>query len=294
MKLFNVGSLNLDYVYEMPHFVREGETLTAGERQCKIGGKGLNQSVAASRAGAQTFHVGCIGADGTELSDYLRNAGVDVGFVARVDTPTGHAVIQVQPDGKNCIIIYGGANRQITDAQLETALSAAEPGDWLLTQNETNAAAQAIRLAHEKGLTVVFNPSPITPELAQMPLECVDWFLVNETEGFALSGAREIGDILPALLKKYPRAHIVLTLGEDGCRYADANGQFSLPALRVKAVDTTGAGDTFTGFFLAAMMRGEPTETALRQATAASALAVTRPGAAQSIPTLPEVSEFLK
>ena len=294
MKILNFGSLNLDLVYQMPHFVRAGETLSSTAFSRNVGGKGLNQSVALAKAGAQVYHAGLVGEDGEMLRSFLAENGVDVRFVRTVDAPSGHAVIQVEPAGNNCIFLYGGANQRVTEDFIREALEPFEAGDFLILQNEINDIGRIISLAADKGMQVVLNPSPIADNLKSLPLERVSWFILNEIEGAELSGRSDAKDVLEGLTARYPHSRIVLTLGSEGSVYAGEGRRVHQSAYRVKAVDTTAAGDTFTGFFFAAMAEGADVEEALRRASKASAISVTRPGAAASIPTLSEVLEALK
>ena len=295
MKILNFGSLNLDLVYQIPHFVRAGETLSTTGFSKGVGGKGLNQSVALAKAGAEVYHAGLIGEDGMMLKDFLAANGVDTRFVRVTDCPSGHAVIQVIPEGNNCIFLNGGANQQVSEAFIAEALKPFAAGDFLVLQNEINMIDKIILAAAEKGMQVVLNPSPIADNLKELPLEKISWFILNEIEGAELSGETEPGKILDRLTALYPHAKIVLTLGGDGSVYADAQKRVHQSVFKVQAVDTTAAGDTFTGFFFAAMAEGNVSvEDALKRASKASSISVTRPGAAASIPTLSEVLEALK
>lgn len=294
MKFLNFGSLNLDFVYDVEHFVRPGETISSAALNTFSGGKGLNQSVALSRAGAQTYHGGCIGKDGQILLDGLRAAGADVSFVRVLKScRTGHAIIQVDPSGQNCILLFGGANQAVTDVQIEETLSRFGAGDFLLLQNEINGLEQLMEKAAEKGIRIAFNPSPIDGKISQLPLEKVEFFLLNEIEGAALGGGSRPEEILEGLKKRYPKAKIVLTLGKEGALYFDGEKTFFQPIFPVKVMDTTAAGDTFTGYFLEAVSRGLPGDVCLKRAAAASAIAVSRKGASPSIPDGAEVDAFL-
>lgn len=294
MKFLNFGSLNLDFVYDVEHFVRPGETISSAALNTFSGGKGLNQSVALSRAGAQTYHGGCIGKDGQVLLDGLRAAGADVSFVRVLKScRTGHAIIQVDPSGQNCILLFGGANQAVTDVQIEETLSRFGAGDFLLLQNEINGLEQLMEKAAEKGIRIAFNPSPIDGKISQLPLEKVEFFLLNEIEGAALGGGNRPEEILEGLKKRYPKAKIVLTLGKEGALCFDGEKTFFQPIFPVKVMDTTAAGDTFTGYFLEAVSRGLPGDVCLKRAAAASAIAVSRKGASPSIPDGAEVDAFL-
>lgn len=294
MKILNFGSLNLDYVYSVDHFVAEGETLASTVRNTFCGGKGLNQSVALARAGADVYHAGSIGAEGGMLTDMLLGAGVNVQYTRQVETPTGHAIIQVDPKGRNCILLYGGANQCNDPAYIDSVLADFGAGDWLVLQNEISSIAHLIGTAKAKGMTVVLNPSPFDPNLIQAGLGQVDYLLLNETEGKQLTGFEAPADILNAIRATYPSLRVVLTLGKDGCVYDDGTQRISHGIYPVIAADTTAAGDTFTGFFISAISMGASPATAIRTASAASAIAVSRPGAAPSVPTSDEVAAFLK
>ncbi|MBR3691202.1 MAG: ribokinase [Clostridia bacterium] len=292
MRILNFGSLNIDYVYSVSHILRPGETLTASKMERFAGGKGSNQTVALARAGAAVWHAGCIGADGEFLREMHREAGVHTEFLRSVEGPTGSTVIQVEESGENCIIYYPGANHCITPAQIAETLAGFAAGDILLLQNEINCPAEIIRAAKGKGMRVFFNPSPITDAVMDYPLELVDCFLVNEIEAAALAGTE--ADPATVLAEKYPDAEIVMTLGKRGAIWQ--KGELRIPAegFTVRAQDTTGAGDTFTGYYLKALTDGLPTADALRRACAAAAIAVGRMGAAASIPDAVETDEFLK
>ena len=294
MKILNFGSLNLDLVYQMPHFVRAGETLSSTGFSRNVGGKGLNQSVALAKAGAEIYHAGLVGEDGEMLRAFLADNGVDTRFVRTIDQPSGHAVIQVVPEGNNCIFLYGGANQCVTEAFIQEVLENFGPGDFLVLQNEINKIDAIIHAAHARGMQVVLNPSPIANNLKTLPLEKISWFILNEIEGAELSGETEADRILDKLTALYPHAKIVLTLGGDGSVYAGDGERVRQKAYRVQAVDTTAAGDTFTGFFFAAVADGVPAAEALRRASKASSISVTRPGAAASIPALNEVLDAMK
>ena len=287
--ILNFGSVNIDHVYTVPHFVRPGETLASERYAVFSGGKGFNQSTALARAGAKIAHAGMIGADGAWLKDSLASDGADVTHLAVHDEPTGHAVIQVDASGQNCIIICGGANRAITPHYAEEVLSRFGDGDTLLLQNEISAIPEIMRAAKARGLRIVFNPAPMGQEVLDYPLDLVDLFIVNEVEAAELAGTAADSPpdtVLDSLRAKFPRAGVVLTLGSAGS-VADIGGErVAVAAKRVKAVDTTAAGDTYIGYFLAARQRGLPLREAMEKATEAAAICVTQAGAAPSIPRI--------
>lgn len=297
MKIINFGSLNIDKVCSVEEFVQPGETIMATGYSVNAGGKGLNQSVAAARAGAQVLHAGAVGSDGLFLKEILADAGADVSCLRTMDTESGCAFIEVNSKGQNRIIVSAGTNRMYTEEYIKNVLEKAEAGDFVLLQNEINMVGEIIRLSHEKGCRVVFNASPIPGKPEELPLELVDIFMVNELEAAALAGTSAEGDfrdILKALQKKYPKAAIVMTLGKDGVLYGYKEEFYSHPIFKVNAVDTTAAGDTFCGYFLAALCAGKSVEMALREASAASAMAVSAKGAAPSIPVHSAMEEWLR
>lgn len=294
MKVLNFGSLNLDYVYQVDHFVGPGETLSALSQAVNPGGKGLNQSVALARAGALAYHAGCVGAGGEMLGELLRENGVDTRFVRRVEAIQGNAVIQVAPSGENCILLFGGSNLQVAEEQIRETLDHFEPGDYLVMQNEINNLPLLADLAYEKGMKLVLNPSPYDGRLAAVDFGKLSWLLVNEVEAEQISGSGEPKEAWEAIHGRWPGVSLVLTLGGRGSMAFRPEGEAVFQeAFPVKAVDTTAAGDTFTGYFLAALTEDRPLSECMKRASLAAALSVTRPGAAESIPTRPELEESL-
>lgn len=291
-KILNFGSLNIDHVYRLDRIVAPGETLASSAYQIFAGGKGANQSAAIAAAGGEVFHAGRIGPEGSWLLQKLADLGVDMRFTQEGDLPTGHAVIQVDAQGQNAILLYAGANKALTRRQIDTTLGHFAPGHVLLLQNETNELPYLIEQAAHSGFKVCLNPAPYGPEVAAYPLDGVDCLVVNQTEGQGLSGQSEPEAILDALSARWRRAALVLTLGPDGVRYRDQTADLCLDAPRVEAVDTTAAGDTFIGYFLAAVAADVPPQAALQRAVYAAALSVTRPGAMDSIPAGDEVDAF--
>lgn len=291
MKILNFGSLNIDKVYDVAHIVRPGETITSAGYNEFCGGKGLNQSIALAAAGAKVLHAGKVGPDGEFLLTRLAVAGVDASLVKNTPNPTGHAIIQVNQEGENSIVLFGGANREITTQDVGETLDELEAEDFLMLQNEISAMPEILRQAEEKNLNVVFNPAPMTPEVLDYPLGGVKYFVVNETEGESFTNESEPEKILDAFLEKFPNAAVLLTLGKDGVHYADNKQRLFVPAENVTAVDTTAAGDTFLGYFVAMLTAGKEVETCLRIATKAAAICVTRAGAADAIPMLEEVEK---
>lgn len=292
MKMLVFGSVNIDHVYRMPHLVRAGETLSSSVYQRNPGGKGLNQAIALARAGMEVSFAGAIGRDGLFLRDYLASFGVDTSLVRVLEEPTGHAMIQLDEAGQNAIVLYGGANQQMTGASIRDTLADFGAGDCILLQNEINLLDEIVRQAKEKGMQVILNPSPMSGALPPL-LPLVDWLILNEVEGEDVTGCREPDAMLDALLERCPDCRVVLTLGVQGAMYADRTRRCFQPAFPVQVVDTTAAGDTFTGYFFQGVLGGGTVEEALRAAARASAIAVTRPGAGGSIPAMAEVAALL-
>ena len=300
MKVLCFGSLNIDYTYKVPHFVKKGETLASERLQVFGGGKGLNQSVALAKAGTEVYHAGSIGQDGMFQLDMLKDAGANTDFVKILDTVrTGNAIIQNDKSGDNCIILYGGANQAITREQVDEVMSHFESGDYLVLQNEINELGYIVEKAHEKGMIIVLNPSPMNEKILALPLDVINYFILNEVEAAQILGKEDKGEesweqIAGDLLKKFPQATIVLTMGSEGSVFKNQKETVCQSIYKVQAVDTTAAGDTFSGYFIGGILGGLSAKEAMDQASKASAIAVTRKGAAPSIPLLAEVQNYNK
>lgn len=292
MKVLNLGSLNIDYVYPVEHFVTAGETILTGELQVNSGGKGLNQSAALARAGLEVWHAGLLGREGSFLSETLNRFGVNTWLMRTVQERSGHAIIQVEPKGQNCILVYPGTNGKLTDAYVDEVLTQMEPDDVLLMQNETNLVAETIRKAHDRGIRVAWNASPVNDTMNSDLLDRIKWLFVNEVEGQALTGESDPARMVKTLTERYPDMELVLTLGALGSIYAHGETVVCCPSCEVTVRDTTAAGDTFTGFFLRGVLEPVAGYTPLTLATAAAGIAVTRPGASSSIPSLQEALDF--
>ncbi|MBQ1527218.1 MAG: ribokinase [Lachnospiraceae bacterium] len=297
MKVLNFGSLNIDYVYRVDHILVKGETESSFSRNIFAGGKGLNQSVALGRAGVNVYHAGCIGEDGRFMVELLNEAGVDTRFVkVLTDSPSGHTVIQNDKEGDNCILLFGGANIRVTKEQVDETLKEFDAGDYLVLQNEISELPYIIEKAHEKGMVIVLNPAPMNENIQRLELSYVDYFILNEIEAAQLTARSsditrqpDEEELVNALRKEFPSAKTVLTLGAAGSVYIDEKETIRQGIYEVKPVDTTAAGDTFTGYFLAGMTEGKPVKEALDMAAKASSITVTRPGAAPSIPLRSEL-----
>ncbi len=293
MKIINFGSLGNDFVYDVEHFVRPGETLSARAFETYPGGKGLNQSIALAKAGAEVMHVGLIGQDGLHLKQLLKENGVNTDLIKQIDQPSGHAIIQRNPQGENNIIIHSGANYQFDLDLIKQGLSFAEPGDVVLLQNEINGIPHIIEQAKSLNCPIVFNVAPATNEVNHYPLDLVDLFIVNETEGQTITHQISPEDIFKSLMERFPKAAFVLTLGEQGAKYYDQIQRITVPAEIVSVVDTTAAGDTFTGYFLNHWLKGNPIESCLKIASNAAAVCIGRKGASASIPCPSDLSQII-
>ena len=288
-RILNFGSLNLDQVYRVDAFVQPGETKSSLSLETHCGGKGLTQSVAAARAGAEVWHAGMIGCDGDMLYEKLRENGVNLSLTERADGVSGHAIIQVDNKGQNCILLYGGTNQALTEDYIDRALAAFGSEGLVLVQNETNLVGTIMKKAHARGLKVAINASPMDEKILTYPLELVDWLVVNEIEGAAIANCEFEVDILPQLAKRYPNMNVLLTLGKRGAICARGQERATSGIYSVKVVDTTAAGDTFLGYFLTEALDGKSLSDALNLATAASSLCVQVMGASDSVPLRSEV-----
>lgn len=289
MRILNFGSLNIDHVYRVDSFVQPGETKHSKAYMINSGGKGLNQSIAAAKAGSEVFHAGIIGRDGGFLVEKLQEAGVNTSLARSSDEVSGHAIIQVADSGQNCILLYGGTNQMLTEEYIDHTLDAFGNEGLVLLQNETNLVGEIIDKASRRGLKVALNAAPYSAEVNTYPINKLDWLIVNEVEGSEVAQAPVDEHLLARLAEKFPRAGILLTLGSRGAQAYQNGRSFAINSCKVKAVDTTAAGDTFSGYFLYGVLEGLTLPETLRLATTASALAVQRPGAADSIPTKAEV-----
>lgn len=291
MKVLNFGSLNYDHVYQNEHFVKEKETLSSLSYARNFGGKGLNQSIALAKAGVQIYHAGKVGNDGQDFIDYLKSFNVNTDYLIKDNNiATGHAIIEVV-NGQNRIILHGGANTSITEKDIDETLKHFEENDILLIQNEISNIPYLINKAHEKKMKIYFNTAPMDSKVFIYPLEFVDTFVVNEIEGAGLSNCNstDIQTIIEQLKKTYPTKEIVLTCGEKGSYYIHSDKVIHQDIYSCDVKDTTAAGDTFTGFYLASIINGETIEKALDLAAKASSITCSKEGAAKSIPSIKDL-----
>lgn len=291
MRVLNFGSLNIDYVYKVDHFVQPGETEAALNHQIYAGGKGLNQSLAMARAGLDVTHAGMVGPEGDFLVRTLADSGVKTDRIGKVSTPSGHAIIQVDRAGRNCILILGGANQEINSSMIDHALLGFGEGDLLVLQNEIAEMSEIMVKAHEQGMKIVFNPAPCTNEIAHYPLHLVDMFVVNEVEAMALATSHcvatqqpELRKAIQTLANRFPSALLVVTLGEQGSLAVQDGKEYFQPAYPADVVDTTAAGDTFLGYFIAGLSENRGLKASLDLAARAASLCVSRKGASDSVP----------
>ena len=287
MAVYNLGSINADLFYRVPHLLAPGETLASTKHSRGLGGKGANMSVAIARAAARAVHIGAVGSDGRWAVERLLEYGVDTRSIVELDTVTGHAVIMVDDQGENAILIHPGANRALTETHIASALGAASEEDFFLFQNETSGQVEGATLASAKGMRVVYAAAPFDAKAVEAVLPMLDILVVNAVE------AQQLTDDLGVALADLPVRDVIVTLGGDGCRWinTDEGTEQTFPAIPVTAVDTTGAGDTFTGFLVAALDRGLPMEQAILLGQQAGAIMVTRHGTADVIPDLKDIQD---
>ncbi len=289
MTIYNLGSINADHFYQVPHLPQPGETLAADAFSTGLGGKGINQSVAAALAGSKVVHIGAVGPDGQWAVDRIAGFGVQTQHIQRVETPTGHAIINVDTKGENAIVIFSGANNCQSVTQIEQVLSGADKGDILLLQNETTLQAEAAKIAYDRRLKVIYSAAPFSVAAVKNVMEYVTILMMNQVESEQLCAGLETD------LASLPVSEIIVTKGSNGAMWLQPEtGETSYaPSFPVKPVDTTAAGDTFAGYVAAGLDQGMNVQDAMRRASAAAALKVTRKGTADVIPSADEVANFL-
>lgn len=289
MAIHCFGSINIDLFYQLSHEPAAGETLAALDHSSGLGGKGANQSVAARRAGAIVHHWGAVGRDGQAVLKLMRDYGVDMtGVIQRDDLATGHAIIMLTPDGENRIILHSGANQDLPRDLIERLGASISAGDTLLLQNETSSQVEAAQVARECGAQVIYSAAPFDVSALKDVLSYVDVLALNEIE------ARQATEALGTDISGLPVREVVITRGASSVEWRDCRSDTVIeqPVPKVDPIDTTGAGDTFIGYFAAACDLGEPVEGALDVAVHAAALKVTRRGTAEAIPDRSEVEAF--
>ena len=289
MKILNFGSLNIDKVYAVEEIVKGGETIDSVSFSESVGGKGLNQSIAVAKAGGNIMHAGCVGKDGEILLQALKDNNVDTSLIKTVETASGQAIIQVDKHGQNCIILFLGAKYEVDKAYIDEVMQDFAQDDILILQNEISNIDYIIEVAKAKQMKIYLNPSPINENLNKYNMQAIDGIFVNEHEGAYLADKEKVEDILDSLASKYPELEIILTFGDKGAYYRHKDINIFQPAYKVDAVDTTAAGDTFTGYFIALRQQGKSIEESLQKASKASSITVSRKGASISIPKIAEV-----
>lgn len=293
-KILNFGSLNIDKIYGLDHIVKEGETISASSYDEGMGGKGLNQSIALKRAGADPIHAGFVGEDdGDILLDYMAENEIDF-LVKKVSGKSGHAIIQVDKNAKNSIIVEAGANKNIDKSYIDQVLAEFDEGDYLLLQNEISNLQYIVDMASKKKMKIFLNPSPVDETIKTIDFNKIDSLILNETEAYELSGCENSDEIIDYFRKNYKDLNLLLTLGKDGGIYSSKDTEIKFSSFKTHAIDTTGAGDTFLGYFLASISKGADLEKSLNIASLAAGLACSKSGAANSIPSLKEVEEYIK
>jgi ribokinase len=292
-KIVVIGSVNIDIVFHVPYFVKPKETISSESMERFLGGKGLNQAIALSKAYPEVKLFANISSKDTSLKEEINAFGVDPSMIESLDGEAGTAFIQVDPSGENCIILNKGVNHKFTKERINSVISSLHEGDLIVLQNEINELETIIKSAKLKGLKIAFNPSPFESKILDLPLQEVDYLIFNEVEGRMLSHFSEPDKILKTLHNRYPNTVLVLTLGSIGVMAQQANMTYEMSGLKVEAVDTTAAGDAFTGYFLAGVQKGLSVAEALEMANVAGALTVTKRGASSSIPTLQEVLDAI-
>lgn len=293
-KILNFGSLNIDKIYGLDHIVKEGETISASSYDEGMGGKGLNQSIALKRAGADPIHAGFVGEDdGDILLDYMAENEIDF-LVKKVSGKSGHAIIQVDKNAKNSIIVEAGANKNIDKSYIDQVLAEFDEGDYLLLQNEISNLQYIVDMASKKKMKIFLNPSPVDETIKTIDFNKIDSLILNETEAYELSGCENSDEIIDYFRKNYKDLNLLLTLGKDGGIYSSKDTEIKFSSFKTHAIDTTGAGDTFLGYFLASISKGADLEKSLNIASLAAGLACSKSGAAKSIPSLKEVEEYIK
>ena len=301
-KLCVLGSINVDHVIRVPYFPKAGETLTGYGYQIAYGGKGANQAVAAARCGANVSFVGAIGDDqiGQTMKQAFEQDGIDTSAISVIpNQSTGLAMIQVADSGENSIVISAGANADLSEALVEQHKSHIEQADILLMQLESplQAVTLATKFAKTAGVKVVLNPAPAQP-LPNSLLSQIDIITPNETEAEILAGIKVTDEHSAAVTANHFHQlgieTVLITLGSKGVYYSEKGEGEIIPGFRVKAVDTTAAGDTFNGAFVTALLEGKSAKEAIRFAHAAAAISVTRMGAQTAIPRREDVDQFLQ
>ena len=292
MKILNFGSLNIDIFFRVENIVKPGETISAKSIEKRPGGKGLNQSVALSKSFENVYHAGSVGDDGVFLIDYLKSEDINTKYIKKSDKLTGNAIIQVDDKGENSIVLYKGANFDNDKKFIDEVLDNFDKDDILLLQNEISSMKYLIDKAYEKGMKIVLNPSPITDEIKEFDFNKIDLLLVNEIEAKNIANKNSVDESIDYFTSTYKNINLIVTVGSKGSIFVNKNEKIKQEGIKVESVDSTGAGDTFTGFFVSYFYQGKNVRDCLKFASLASALSVTKSGDSISIPSLCDVKEF--
>ena len=294
MKILNFGSVNIDSYFRVDHISKPGETISSKTCDKRPGGKGLNQSVALSKVYKNVYHAGLYGKDGNFIKELFKENGIDTSFFEQSLSDTGNALVQVDKNGENSIVLYKGANFDIDKDFVDKVLDNFCEGDILVLQNEICLVPYIVDIAYEKGMLICLNPSPINEAIFKIDFSKLEFLILNETEARDISNKHNKDDVVSYFRKNYPNLKLILTLGSNGSIYFDKDQIINQKAYLVDSVDTTGAGDTFMGYFVGSYFDDKDIKKSLDIASVASALACTKNGASSSIPSLKEVKEFEK
>ena len=295
MAIINFGSLNYDYVYQVPHFSGGNETIRSRQTRTDFGGSGLKQSCALAQAGELVYHAGLIGQNGLPLKDFLTQSSVNTDLLQTCTAPQGHCILQVAPNKERAALVYGGSNSEITPDFIDRCLESFGQGDFLLVQNEITNIPYLIDIAYEKGMRIIFNTSPVDEDIFRSACNKCEWLIMNDTECMEIADCDEVTTAFSKLQKQYPSCNILVTMGEEGSICYYKGNVYVQNAYPVSVADIVNSGDAFTGYFVAAWMRSLPIEECLDLASRAGAIAVSRPGGAaafSSYPTLEQVRDW--
>ncbi|MCF0237294.1 MAG: ribokinase [Sphaerochaetaceae bacterium] len=291
-KILVYGSVNIDSTFIVNHIVNEGETLSSTNHFVGAGGKGANQAVAIAKAlhkeNIKVYFGGKVGNDGEWILSKLNGYGVNTSFVSNSPNGTGQAIIQLDKDGKNSIILFGGGNQEITKEEIIKVFEFFSAGDILVINGEVNNLSLMFEMALSKSMDVVVNPSPVSESVLSLPLEKAKILIVNEIEGAMLCNSFDssLEELLNLLMKKYPNTEIVLTAGSRGSYFGYKKEVYYQDIVKVQVVDTVGAGDTFLGYFVGSRILGLSAVEAMKKASKASSITVTQKGAMDAIPII--------
>ena len=298
MKIVVIGSLNVDTTYSLPHIPKEGETILATNKTVQKGGKGQNQAIQMARLGAEVSMIGAVGSDGEgkELIDGLKQENIDTRGMIVKEGPSGTASIYVNSEGQNNIVVYPGANFKLTKEDIDSKLDILKDADICVMQNEIplDVIYHVLELCREMGITMIHNPAPAVKDFDKKYLSLIDYFVPNETE-MELILNREIDSNVEDMAREVLELgcrNVIVTLGSKGSLLVNEEKVYGQKAMLVKAVDTTAAGDSFIGGFVAGLARGFDLERAMEYGTLSSALTVTSPGAVDALPYKKDVEEM--